>query len=193
MEENKLVTVVDDLLQERRLAGNSIKWANWMSELSLHTCQKCIDNHGKIVEASSVLLLRTEVAVNIHTNCRCKWVRMRTKQAGKATSAGKDGADFSLFYNRILPDCYITKKQAVEQGWISKKRNLAKVCPNKMIGGDLYNNDEYKLPSVSGRVWYEADINYNGGFRNRQRIIYSNDGLIFVTYDHYQTFYEITA
>ena len=39
---------------------------------------------------------------------------------------------------------------------------------------------------------YEADINYDKGFRNRQRILYSNDGLIFVTYDHYQTFYEIT-
>ena len=37
----------------------------------------------------------------------------------------------------------------------------------------------------------EADINYNKGKRNRQRILYSNDGLIFATYDHYQTFYEI--
>ena len=38
-------------------------------------------------------------------------------------------------------------------------------------------------------------INYglkNSGKRNRQRIVYSNDGLIFVSYDHYQTFYEIT-
>lgn len=61
-----------------------------------------------------------------------------------------------------------------------------------MIGGDQYYNDDLKLPSISGRIWYEADINYTGGSRNRQRILYSNDGLIFVTYDHYQTFYEIT-
>ena len=40
--------------------------------------------------------------------------------------------------------------------------------------------------------WYEADINYTGGFRTHDRILYSNDGLIFVTYEHYQTFYEIT-
>ena len=40
--------------------------------------------------------------------------------------------------------------------------------------------------------WYEADINYKDGFRNRERILYSNDGLIFVSYDHYQTFYEVT-
>jgi len=42
-----------------------------------------------------------------------------------------------------------------------------------------------------GRIWYEADINYTGGKRKKQRIVWSNDGLIFVTYDHYKTFYEI--
>lgn len=47
-------------------------------------------------------------------------------------------------------------------------------------------------PSAPGRVWYEADINYYEGQRNRHRIVWSNDGLIFITYDHYHTFYEIT-
>ena len=28
-------------------------------------------------------------------------------------------------------------------------------------------------------------------YRNNQRVVYSNDGLIFVTYDHYKTFFEI--
>ena len=56
---------------------------------------------------------------------------------------------------------------------------------------DIYKNREGKLPSAPGRVWHEADINYNKGYRNRERILYSNDGLIFVTYDHYQTFYEM--
>ena len=60
-----------------------------------------------------------------------------------------------------------------------------------MIGGDIYKNLEGKLPDEDGRVWYEADINYTEGKRNRQRIVYSNDGLIFVTNDHLQTFYEI--
>ena len=45
---------------------------------------------------------------------------------------------------------------------------------------------------TGGRVWYEADINYDGGYRSNDRILYSNDGLIFVTYDHYKTFYEVT-
>lgn len=47
------------------------------------------------------------------------------------------------------------------------------------------------LPAAAGRIWYEADINYDGGFRGTDRILYSNDGLIFVTYDHYRTFIEI--
>ena len=66
------------------------------------------------------------------------------------------------------------------------------MLPGKMIGGAVYKNKDGKLPQSPGRVWYEADINYGGGKRNRQRIVYSNDGLMFATYDHYQTFYEIT-
>ena len=60
-----------------------------------------------------------------------------------------------------------------------------------MIGGDVYNNDDNRLPDDVGRIWYEADINYRNGHRNDQRIVWSNDGLVFVSYDHYKTFYEI--
>ena len=42
-----------------------------------------------------------------------------------------------------------------------------------------------------GRIWFEADFDYAGGYRNSFRFLYSNDALIFVTYDHYATFYEI--
>jgi hypothetical protein len=47
------------------------------------------------------------------------------------------------------------------------------------------------LPEKNGRIRCEADINYSRGFRNSMRIVFSDDGLVFVTYDHYQTFYEI--
>lgn len=47
-----------------------------------------------------------------------------------------------------------------------------------------------QLPNKS-IIWYEAYINYRHGFRDLTRILYSNDGLIFVTYDHYVTFIEI--
>ena len=69
--------------------------------------------------------------------------------------------------------------------------NLRQVAENGIIGGDVYKNIDGRLPSSNGRIWYEADINYTGGARNSSRIIYSNDGLIFVTYDHYLTFNEI--
>ena len=55
----------------------------------------------------------------------------------------------------------------------------------------IYLNSNGHLPSATGRVWYEADINYYQGKRNTQRLLWSDDGLIFVTYDHYQTFIEV--
>ena len=91
-----------------------------------------------------------------------------------------------------LPDYYVTKEVAEDLGWKKWKGNLDDVLPGKMIGGNIYKNLEKKLPDSKGRIWYEADIDYDGGYRNRKRILYSNDGLNFVSYDHYQTFYEIT-
>ena len=117
---------------------------------------------------------------------------MRTKKVGTATDIGYNGADAQLFYNNRLPNYYVTKEDAKKAGWPTIKKKLSAVLPGKMIGGDIYKNDDYKLPSAPGRIWYEADINYVSGKRNRQRILYSNDGLMFVTYDHYHTFYEIT-
>lgn len=65
--------------------------------------------------------------------------------------------------------------------------------PDRLIYGDseTYKNWDNKLPQADGRIWYEADIDYESGFRNNSRILYSNDGLIFATYDHYKTFYEV--
>lgn len=88
--------------------------------------------------------------------------------------------------------CYnIDKDYAKNAGWNRLKGNLRKILPGAIIGGDIYDNEDKKLPEVLGRKWNEADINYTGGYRGKHRILYSNDGLIFVTYDHYNTFYEI--
>lgn len=116
---------------------------------------------------------------------------MKALLAGTATDMGTNGADWYLKYLKRLPPYYISKLSAKYKGWISKLFNLAEVAPGRMIGGDEYKNVDGKLPSNSYRKWYEADINYTGGMRNTQRILYSNDGLIFVTYDHYTTFIEI--
>ncbi len=91
-----------------------------------------------------------------------------------------------------LPSYYVTKNISIKYGWIARKGNLADVLPGKMIGGDIFYNDLGKLPSKSSMVWREADFDYTKGYRNSKRILWSDDGLVFVSFDHYQTFYEIT-
>lgn len=90
--------------------------------------------------------------------------------------------------NKTLPCNFITKSQASALGWVSSKGNLADVAPGKSIGGDVFTNREGLLPTASGRTWREADINYTSGFRNSDRILYSNDGLVYKTTDHYASF-----
>lgn len=89
-----------------------------------------------------------------------------------------------------LPDYYITKEEARNGGWIASEGNLCDVLPGKAIGGDRFSNREKRLSNKNGRTWREADLNYNCGRRNADRLLFSNDGLIFVTYDHYKTFEE---
>ena len=91
---------------------------------------------------------------------------------------------------RRLPNNYITKGEAKKLGW-QTKGTLDKVAPGKSIGGDRYGNDEGLLPKKSGRVWTECDIDYVKGNRNAKRIVFSNDGLIYYTGDHYKTFTKL--
>jgi hypothetical protein len=189
MEENFIKKLINNLRQDRELWGDSINWANWMSKLAFNSCQYCVEQHGKTIDIS---VLNNKTYVNAHPNCQCVYVSMRTKQVGTATNWGMEGADAYLYHLGRLPDYYVNKQTAQQAGWQKTSRKLSSVLPGKMLGGDIYVNDDYKLPYAPGRVWYEADINYVGGKRNRQRIVYSNDGLMFATYDHYQTFYEIT-
>lgn len=90
-----------------------------------------------------------------------------------------------------LPDNYITKKEARSLGWESSEGNLWDVAPGKSIGGDYFGNYEGLLPEEEGRDYFECDIDYEGGYRNGKRIIYSDDGLIFYTEDHYESFEQL--
>jgi len=100
-------------------------------------------------------------------------------------------ADY-LFAHGELPDNFITKAQAQKLGWDSSKNDVSDVAPGKSIGGDRFGNYEGLLPKKSGRQYYEADCYYTGGNRNAHRIVYSNDGLVFYTDDHYESFVEMT-
>ena len=91
----------------------------------------------------------------------------------------------------MLPDYYVTLQDAKSFGYRPLLGNLADILPGKMITKGIYKNKNGHLPSASGRIWYEADINYDGGYRGDERIVFSNDGLVFVTYNHYLTFEEI--
>lgn len=87
-----------------------------------------------------------------------------------------------------LPSNFITKKEAEQLGWVSSKGNLWDVTDEMSIGGDKFGNYEGLLPKKNGRQWYECDVNYYGGYRGAERILYSSDGLIYYTDDHYESF-----
>lgn len=110
----------------------------------------------------------------------------KIEEDGSYTS--KDDVALYLHTYEKLPDNYITKSEAGDLGWVSSEGNLWDVTDQKSIGGDRFGNREGLLPNADGRQYYEADINYEGGYRGAERIVYSNDGLIYYTADHYETF-----
>lgn len=89
-----------------------------------------------------------------------------------------------------LPSNFITKKEAKALGWEGGD-SLGKLAPGKSIGGDRFGNYEGQLPDEKGRKYTECDIDYKGKKRNAKRIVFSNDGLIFYTDDHYKTFEQL--
>ena len=173
----------------RRLSprlGRSKKYKHWVSEDDLIRCLECEKMQGKIWYIDE----EPEIKPELHPNCRCHIEPMETIQAGTATIDGFSGADWAVKYSGMLPGFYLKKQEASSFGWKAGK-SPSNFIPGKMIGGDVYCNNNNHLPYSFGRIWYEADINYISGKRDGQRIVWSNDGLVFVTYDHYMTFYEI--
>ena len=86
-----------------------------------------------------------------------------------------------------MPSNFITKNEARAAGW--EGGSLERYCPGKCIGGDRFGNREGLLPSAKGRVWTECDINTLGKkSRGAERMVFSNDGLIYYTGDHYESF-----
>ena len=86
-----------------------------------------------------------------------------------------------------LPGNFITKKEARELGW--EGGSVQRYLEGAAIGGDKFGNREGILPKASGRQYYECDIDTDGqNSRGAKRIVYSNDGLIYYTEDHYESF-----
>ena len=86
-----------------------------------------------------------------------------------------------------LPVNYITKKDARALGW--EGGSVERYAPGKCIGGDRFGNYEGQLPEKEERRYTECDIDTLGrDSRGAKRIIFSNDGLIYYTEDHYKSF-----
>jgi guanyl-specific ribonuclease Sa len=124
-------------------------------------------------------------------------VQASSVQSGKAGSIDRDGtytskeevAAYIKEYGK-LPSNYITKEKAQELGWSGG--SLEKYAPGKSIGGDRFGNYEGLLPKKDGRTYTECDIDTLGASsRGSKRIVFSNDGLIFYTDDHYNTFTQL--
>lgn len=109
----------------------------------------------------------------------------RIDQDGTYTSKN-DVALYIHTYGK-LPSNFISKKQARLLGW--EGGSLEPYAPGKSIGGDSFGNFEGLLPSKQGRRYTECDIDTKGkSSRGSKRIVFSNDGLIYYTGDHYKTF-----
>lgn len=109
---------------------------------------------------------------------------------GESYDQAQEVVDYLDAYGELPPN-YLTKKEARELGWEASAGNLWEVAPEASIGGDYFGNFEELLPEADERDYYEADINYDGGHRNAERLVFSNDGLYFYTDDHYESFEEM--
>lgn len=103
------------------------------------------------------------------------------------TYTSKDDVALYLDTYGRLPGNFITKKEAQDLGWSGG--SLEPYAPGKCIGGNRFGNYEGILPDAPGRTWTECDIDTLGAEkRGAKRIVFSNDGLIYYTEDHYETF-----
>ena len=103
------------------------------------------------------------------------------------TYTTKEDVALYIYTYGCLPDNFITKNEARKLGW--EGGGLEKYAPGMCIGGDRFGNYEGILPDAPGRVWTECDIDTLGkSSRGAKRIVFSNDGLIYYTDDHYESF-----
>lgn len=122
------------------------------------------------------------------------------KESSSSSTIDRDGAYYTkedvaqyLIEYGELPENYLTKSEARKLGWDASSGNLWDVTDRGVIGGDRFGNREGILPRKNGRQYYEADVNYEGGRRNAHRLVYSNDGLVYYTGDHYASFEKLAG
>lgn len=193
--------------------GRSENWKMrftcWMAVLAAVLCMGC----GKAADtdvAQYPVPVPPEPSVEESHSIEISWLVEGPSSAEESPSAGEpsvveestpaeisiaeDGSytskeDVALYLETYdkLPGNFITKKEAQALGW--EGGSLEPYAPGKCIGGDKFGNYEGLLPKEDGRTYKECDIDTLGAkSRGAKRIVYSNDGLIYYTEDHYATF-----
>lgn len=168
------------------LTGVSSNWKHWKATLDLKTCEDCRSKHGTIYAMSE----SPNPEPPLHMFCRCMIEPMRAVKAGEGSYEKDNGADWWLWHKGVLPNYYLSKNDLITLGW-KPGRSPAKYAPKQMLTRGIYRNENGHLPDAPGRIWFEADLNYYSGKRNGHRVLWSNDGLMFVTYNHYESFIEV--
>jgi guanyl-specific ribonuclease Sa len=150
----------------------------------------------------SRLLLLAMAAMLAFSLAACGGTTLTTAVTTGDTTSATDSADLlaedgtyttkedvALYLHQYghLPENFITKQEAEALGWTGG--SLEPYAPGMCIGGTHFGNYEGLLPEADGRTYSECDINTLGAdSRGAERIVYSNDGLIYYTGDHYESF-----
>jgi hypothetical protein len=109
---------------------------------------------------------------------------LSVEEDGEYTS--KDELALYIHLYGHLPGNFVTKSEAEAAGWTGGA--LGRILPGKSIGGDRFYNREGALPKAKGRVWTECDVGSSRSGRGGERIVFSNDGLVYYSPDHYDSF-----
>lgn len=103
------------------------------------------------------------------------------------TYTSRDDVALYIHIYGKLPENFITKKAAEKLGWHGG--SLEPYAPGKCIGGGRFGNYEGVLPDGN---YKECDIDTLGRkSRGAKRIVYSDDGRIYYTDDHYESFTQL--
>ena len=163
------------------------------------TTEQTIVSSGSLSETSAGTQTTASASSSASKTSKTKKTQTTASSASTSTTTAsvqirEDGTytskdDVALYIHTYgkLPSNFISKNQAKLLGW--EGGSLEPYAPGKSIGGDKFGNYEGLLPSKQGRKYTECDIDTKGkSSRGAKRIVFSNDGLIYYTDDHYKTY-----
>ncbi len=178
-----------DSVTEATTAENSGKTTEAVTEKKTESTTEAVAEKTTEVTTEAVIENKTEEATEEVTE---EASEEKTELTSEEALLDKDGEytskeDVALYIHQYgeLPSNFITKKEAKKLGWSGG--SLEEYAPGKSIGGDTFGNREGVLPEYG--TYHECDIDTKGKKkRGAKRIVYSDDGRVYYTDDHYETF-----